>query len=93
MTFFRRPTQTELFLTGFLIITTFLTKLELDNRQKSIDNSISDISKLEIKLINGEDIVIKRQEGNDTVRYIVKPQTEKQILMFIPVDIKPETKL
>ena len=81
----RKPTNIEVVLFVFSLIVTGgsykLSEIYANKLKVSNENFTS----LEQRLITKDEIVIKRQEGNDTVRYIVKPQTEKQILQYVPV--------
>jgi len=88
--FLRKPTSLECALLMFSLIITYGTIKVKQIYEDKLTEAGKEFSQLEQKLIDKEEIIIKRQEGNDTVRYIVKPNTEKQILMFVPVDINPE---
>lgn len=52
----------------------------------ALNETITHLNELQENLIKGEGYTITRQEGTDTVRYIIGSCVKKEVQMFVPVD-------
>jgi hypothetical protein len=81
----RKPTNVEVVIFVYATIVSVGSFYQAKWSDEIFNSQREVFAQLEQKMIDGQDIIIKRTEGNDTVRYIIKPQTEKQILQYVPV--------